>query len=229
MSIRGLWRRHVSVRFGLIAVAVVILGAGASTVLAGDDDGDAPSLSPSDIDAIGSVIETWNESMSLAWPSSPAVTEMSVARAEAVNDAYREAVLAVGTPEFVERWGSFDLAAYEELQRQEAPESVCLAHEVETLRVKPLLQQDDGDVIVEVMVWQGWTAGEVDATAGEVVRTYRIDQTPVHVYAVRKTDLGWRIAAEYRYYQQSADADMDQYGPNTPHEVRPPTSEWRVD
>ena len=130
--------------------------------------------------------------------------------------------------QFVERRGSFDLADYEELQRQEAPESVCLAHDVEILYVKPLLQQDDGDVIVEVMVWsEGWTAGEVTRKQARSVKTHKIDQTPVHVYAVRK-GLGWRIAAEYRS-TKSTDADMDQYGPDTPHDVRPPTSEWRVD
>ena len=58
MSIRGLWRGHLSVRLRLIAVAVIFVGAVTSSVLAGGDDGDAPSLSPSDIDAIGGVVES---------------------------------------------------------------------------------------------------------------------------------------------------------------------------
>jgi len=213
----------------LLVLPVVLLGLAASTVLAGEDDGAAPSLGAGDIDSIGSLVETWIEGRMAPWPAAPSDMELDAAAASSLNETYATVVGEVGTLEFVKRHATFDLAAYEQYLRHEAPDTVFIAHEAQVLSIEPLLTQEDGDVVVKVMVWEGWTAGGVDVKSGEVVDTNKIDQTPVHVYAIRKTDVGWRLAAEYGYYQRSADGDMMKYGPDTPHKVLPPTSEWRLD
>jgi len=210
-----------------VAMGAVMLVAG--SVLAGDVSSPTASLSADDEAALCAVISEWNQGKAVAWPAELNSTRLSKAEAADMNEAYRELVSRVGTAEFVKAQGSRDIAGDEEYTRKEAPESVCLAHEAKVVSVELVDTTDEGDVVVRAMVWQGWRTGLVDIESGKVVKTFMIDQSPVHMYVARKTQNGWRLVAEYRYYQESADADRSQYGADTPHTVRAPTSEWHLD
>jgi hypothetical protein len=210
---------------GTVLVLVVASLAFAGTVIAGDTAATKPDLSTADVSAICSVVSQWNQGDSVPWPASAAAVDLSEDASSQMKSDYRALVDRVGTSEFVSAEGSFDVAGYAEYQREESPDSVCLGHEAEALSVEPVTQEKNGDLIAKVMVWQGWNTAEVDPKTGAIIKEYHIDQTPVHIYTLRNTASGWRIVKETRYYQESSDADVTQYGPDTPHKVLPPNGE----
>jgi len=215
------WRRLA----GICCVAAAICLTFAAVGLAVDEGASAPELSAADTASMTSLVTLWNQGNSPAWPGSTADVTLSKAASEKMNIDHRALAEQVGTDEFIKTEGAFDVAGYMSYQRQEAPDSACLAHEAKAVSIEPVRQNENGDIVAKVMVWQGWKTAEVDVKTGDVVATHLIDQTPVHVYVFRKTDGGWRIVKETRYYRESSDADLSQFGPDTPHKVLPPTDE----
>ncbi|MBN1629851.1 MAG: hypothetical protein JW990_08810 [Thermoleophilia bacterium] len=183
--------------------------------------GSSSTPTPAELTAMAGVIQRWEEVDFLPWPTDyysadrlpEAVHKEMAARRLAVAEV-------VGTKEFL---ASHDVnrdhaGTLEEFHKGGEP--IIVENHQQVLKVTYERTELDGDVVVRVTEWHGEVSAYWDDEQQRLTRYHKIDGTPVFEYTLRGSGDTWRLVSR-RQVEISADASIDQFGPNTPHEQQP--------
>ncbi|GEM_PF-4605907 len=200
-----------------IAIACACLGIAAVVVLVAATSSDEPP-SGVDVDSMTAVVQKWYQARMVPWPATEyGETEFGKSAADTVQQGYLDVVKEVGTEEFQKSMiGTYDIAKFQESQREECPEQVLLKFECRIVGSEFLTYADNGDAVVRVKVWDGCTIGTLNADGTKVASTRQWDEMPVWDVQMRDTQDGWKIVS-LTQRETSDDLDIDQFGANTPH------------
>lgn len=174
-------------------------------------------LSPADVSAVGTVIESYERACEPTWPpESLSKGVLSAAAKEDINAAYRAALDKFCTTEYLSDGEAVDTdLAYSMGAMKRCDGYAVVDSEVRVLDLKQI-GQSDSDIIIRARIWVGESRKWWDEKASKFGPSDRLDTTPVLDYRLREVAGRWKIVSR-QYSEFSEDDDVNAYGPDTPH------------